>query len=106
MSKHTAGDLVLKEFEAGEELVLVDSTGECVAQGGGEWPEPERSNMRRLAAAWNAVAGIPTEALEGGVIRELVEALKLASEELYDARIYSLYKLTDAILAKVTNVSR
>ena len=37
--------------------------------------EPE--DRRRIAACWNACeeAGIPTEALEAGVVREMVEAI-------------------------------
>lgn len=37
-----------------------------------DWVEP---TARRLAAAWNAVRNIPTEALEAGVVKELVVAL-------------------------------
>src|ERR1700687_3987469 len=39
--------------------------------------ESEReANARRIVAAVNACEGIPTEALEQGVVRELLEALK------------------------------
>lgn len=34
-------------------------------------------NARRAVAAWNATKGIPTEALEAGVVREMVDALEL-----------------------------
>ena len=43
------------------------------------WPGAH-DNARRIVAAVNACAGIPTEALEQGVIRQLVNAL----EDLYD----------------------
>jgi hypothetical protein len=33
-------------------------------------------DAHRIAAAWNACEGIPTEALDGGVVGELVEAAK------------------------------
>ena len=44
--------------------------------------EPE--DRRRIAACWNACeeAGIPTEALESGVVRELVEALEALVGEI------------------------
>ncbi|OUN01372.1 MAG: hypothetical protein BAA04_07075 [Firmicutes bacterium ZCTH02-B6] len=47
----------------------------------GEEPDAEHlqyleaeANMERIVAAVNAVEGIPTEALEAGVVRELIEA--------------------------------
>lgn len=36
-----------------------------------------QDSARRLAASWNACAGIPTAALEGGAVAELVEAARL-----------------------------
>ena len=52
---------------------------------GGEEPDAEhlqyleaKANMERIVAAVNAVEGIPTEALEAGVVREMVEALETA----------------------------
>lgn len=40
-------------------------------------PDPEgRSRARRIAASWNATAHIPVEALEAGVIAELVETAR------------------------------
>lgn len=39
-------------------------------------------NARRIAACVNACEGIPTEALEEGVVRELVEALEALVVEL------------------------
>jgi hypothetical protein len=39
-------------------------------------------NARRICAALNACAGISTEALEAGVVAELVEALKRFIEEM------------------------
>jgi hypothetical protein len=38
---------------------------------------------RRLAAAYNACEGIPTEALEQGVVEQMVEALK-KGDDLWD----------------------
>ncbi len=37
--------------------------------------EAEQENMRRIYAAVNACEGISTEALESGVVKELLEAL-------------------------------
>ena len=34
----------------------------------------------RLAAAWNACEGIPTEALEDGVVKDILEALRVLLE--------------------------
>jgi hypothetical protein len=62
---------------------LTDSTTNAIAvalcketAGGSivEWKEA-KANQRRIAAAVNACAGIPTEALENGVVRELRERL-------------------------------
>lgn len=36
-------------------------------------------DARRIAACWNACQHIPTEALEAGVVGELVEAVRKAS---------------------------
>ena len=48
-----------------------------------QWPAicggaglPNEANARRIVAAINATAGIPTEGLEAGVVRELVKALR------------------------------
>lgn len=40
---------------------------------------PAEVNARRLAACWNACQSIPTEALEAGVVEELLEAVRKAS---------------------------
>ena len=36
----------------------------------------DQANARRLVACWNACQSIPTEALEAGVVGELVEACR------------------------------
>ena len=36
----------------------------------------------RLAAAWNACEGIPTEALDAGAVKDMLEALRVAREEI------------------------
>jgi hypothetical protein len=40
---------------------------------------PAEANARRLVACWNACQSIPTEALEAGVVGELVEAVRKAA---------------------------
>jgi hypothetical protein len=67
-----------------------------------------QANARRLAAAWNACEGIPTKALEAGVIGELVEALLKAVAVLGDAEdedlgphIWDWKRQAVAALAKV-----
>lgn len=42
----------------------------------------QQANAQRIVATWNACEGIPTEALEPGVVRELVEALEALVDEL------------------------
>ena len=37
---------------------------------------PAKANSRRLAACWNALAGIPVEAIEAGIVEEMVGALR------------------------------
>jgi hypothetical protein len=37
---------------------------------------PNEGNAQRLVAAWNACEGIPTEALDTGVVQDMYEALK------------------------------
>lgn len=47
--------------------------------------EEHRANARRLVALWNSCIGLPTEALEAGVMERLIEttkALRAATMEL------------------------
>src|SRR3972149_5054372 len=64
---------------------IFDSNGAIVADL--KWtnhtPETRAVNALRLVAAWNACEGIPTEALEGGVVGELLKALEAAYTALY-----------------------
>ena len=48
----------------------------------GEKSPEQEANAHRIVASVNACAGIPTEALEAGVIAELVEALEAAVPEI------------------------
>lgn len=71
--------------------VLVDENDEPVAWDGGY---NNADDMGRLAACWNACLGISTEALESGVVQEMLGALKKAtrfvvnSPERDAARVY------------------
>ena len=47
---------------------------QCPSTGLENGKEVAAANARRIAATWNACEGIPTEALEAGVVRELIEA--------------------------------
>src|SRR4051794_5319890 len=100
--KHTDGLLRLPNNDD-------DFVGACVLRGDGflvadcnvfgpEGTSPTEAecsaNARRVAAAWNACAGIPTEELEAGLpnthaesglVKELVEALELLWGQAMDA---------------------
>jgi len=73
--------------------------------------EVAAANARRIAATWNACeeAGLSTEALESGVVREMVEALEALLPSIEDAvgEIYYWpeYERAKAVLAKVRGES-
>ena len=78
MIKHTPGLLKRNEYDA-----LINARGEifgvvgvALVSGGGEETVTAVANTRRVEATWNACHGIPTEALEAGVVKELLEALE------------------------------
>lgn len=59
-----------------------------------EW----KANQRRIVAAINAVAGIPTEALEAGAVKDLIAGLRsviLRVESLQDSPKSLLASLTE-----------
>jgi len=60
-----------------------------------------RSNARRIVAAVNACEGIPTEALESGVVREMVEALVLHQFDTPGYRHKLAVEKTRAVLRKL-----
>lgn len=61
------------------------------------WPE-----QRRIEAALAATAGIPTDALEAGAVRELVEALRMVLDEGHSYESEGLARdYARAALAKV-----
>lgn len=66
------------EPETGRGAWIKGATGEWSALSCGDNDESGKANARRICAAINATAGIPTEALEAGVVawmRSLVECL-------------------------------
>lgn len=81
-TQHTQGTLSLNGG------VLIDEDGYGIAKMVRtlESSGPYRpDDMRRLAACWNACAGIPTEALDAGVIDDLCGAVRTMLE-LCDAQ--------------------
>ena len=70
--KHTPGRLIVESciggigFYVASEQLEYDVVCDC-----SDW-----DNATRLAAAWNACEGIPTEALEAGVVKDMLEALQ------------------------------
>jgi hypothetical protein len=52
--------------------------------------EQDKANARRIVAAVNACVGISTEALEDGVIEELVEALRQTADGFHGVRNHSI----------------
>jgi hypothetical protein len=61
-------------------------------------PEIQEASARRIVACVNACEGIPTEALEDGVVRELIEALQAIKR--IDGRTALTMEDADAIHAK------
>lgn len=55
---------------------------QCLSPGLENGKEVAAANARRIVATWNACEGIPTEALEEGVVREMIEALEALVDEL------------------------
>jgi hypothetical protein len=52
-----------------------------------------RANLDRLAAAWNACAGIPTSALKAGVVSDAIEASEVW-KRVHDRLFAAGYPLT------------
>lgn len=51
-------------------------------------PVEANANARRIVACVNALAGIPIEAIESGVVAELVEAARGLKNELIDRAVW------------------
>ncbi len=79
MSEHTKEPWDWYETSDKEHVVIRSATEQWLVDIGGDWPEPARSNARRIVACVNACAGLSTEALESGTLGELIKsATKLA----------------------------
>lgn len=85
MRKHTVGKLKFDEYghivpENQKNSLDKFLTGGFISalNAQGERGEQVRANDRRIVAAWNACDEISTEALEQGVIADLLEAAKYA----------------------------
>ncbi len=76
--KHTPGSLIAAETRNEYDQVIRGQDGGPVALVlmAGYTKAEGRANARRLVACWNACEGIPTAALEDGVVGEMLEALE------------------------------
>lgn len=79
------------------ELSFLRSGQDVLAVVWGETDEEERANARRFAAAWNATRSLPTEALEAGVVEEMVEVPK----EIDTGNLYDGIQKARALLSKL-----
>ena len=62
----------------------------------------------RICAAWNACEGIPTEALEAGVVRDMLDRARALVENLDEGDFISATRIDAlrAIIAKATGESQ
>lgn len=68
---HTPGPIAIRANGDANSYALIDADGKwllSVLHNGDAMTARQEANMRRLAAAWNACQGIPTHALERGVV--------------------------------------
>ena len=75
MSGHTPGPMNRNPFPPQKPLEVAGLHLAHFSKGAGGGTS--EANARRICAAWNACEGIPTEALEAGVVRDMLEALQL-----------------------------
>lgn len=91
MTEHTPGPLVVGRrdtdgWEDGESTILIDAKTNSayflasVFWLGADKVEEQIANARRLVAAWNACLGISTEALEDGIIADLIRNLETSTK--------------------------
>ena len=67
---------------------------------GGVIPE---ATARRICAAWNACEGIPTEALEAGVVQDMLKALEEISDIEPDPdNMARFHEIARAAIARAT----
>jgi hypothetical protein len=69
MSEHTKEPWRWAETPDQETTFITAKDVPWIADICGDWPEPARSNARRIVACVNACAGLSTEALESGALK-------------------------------------
>lgn len=107
-TKHTPGPWKVRNWREvfkGTRRICSVNAGESLPIG--EELDRAASNARRIVAAVNACEWISTEALESGVVAELLEALRIVRDTLPHingnaSSVNSLLKLTGAAIAKAT----
>jgi len=104
MSAHTQGLLVRDhrghphaDVRAASGRAVVVTWGVCAsapktAAGCEARTDEDRANADRIVAAWNACDGISTEALEGGAVRELLKALRIAEDSVGDLKALEIVR--------------
>lgn len=78
-----------KEVSLHDTQLIYSSNGRLIADAGrilGRSQSEMQSNARRICAAVNSVAGIPTESLESGVVGEMLAALVSIRDYARDSR--------------------
>lgn len=102
-AKHTAGKLDLDEIDDGTVWAIRDESGFAIAKCWHFDREKYDYNARRLVAAWNSCEDLSTEALESGVVGELLAACKdaLATGERDLQHILDNGRLRDVLLAAI-----
>ena len=83
MAEHTKGKWVVDEDN---EYLVAIMVGDCFCyiadcdstnySGQFDKPASDEANARRIVACLNALEGIPTEALETGITKELIDSYK------------------------------
>lgn len=67
--------------------------------GGGNmhiFPDTSLEDARRMQAAWMACSGIPTEALEVGVVKEMIDALERAKQFIVNGIEFKYIQMPEA----------
>lgn len=93
---HTPGRLHFSQWE-GAFFVIADDKHRVLFHGQNDIPtNKDEADFRRLVACWNAAhdASLSTEALESGVVKEMIEALKQISATEF--RVGDKFPLEDA----------
>ncbi len=98
MSQHTEGPWMLFEgTPCVGPVVAVLGGGQGIAMCGmrARPPEEAMANARRVVAAVNACQGIPTEALEGGLVVQMLAALEMARQFIENGLLLGYIQVTN-----------